>query len=66
MDRRLGISDGAVGSSAQQSATVVDTARDVVRWLAGGLSGLVDEHTAERNAWEPTYADLVRRSSGTQ
>jgi hypothetical protein len=65
MDRRLRIGDDAVGSPAQLSATVVDTARGVVSWLVGGLSGLVDENTAERGAWEATRSDELRRSGRT-
>lgn len=65
MDRRLRISDDAVGSPAQPSATVVDTARGVVSWLVGGLSGLVDEHSAERGAWEATCDDVPGRSGRT-
>ena len=56
---------GGAGLSAQAVVRVVVTARGVVGWLVGGLTGLVDEHTAERNAREATCADLLRRSGGT-
>ena len=70
MSSGLGIGEdvpgaGDSGLSAQAVATVVGTARDVVGWLVGGLTGFRVDGTAERNAWEATCADLQRRSSGT-
>jgi hypothetical protein len=50
--------------SEQAVATAVGTARTVVGWLVGGLTGFTVDSTAERNAWEASCADLQRRSSG--
>ncbi|GAA4997537.1 hypothetical protein [Actinopolymorpha pittospori] len=58
--------DGVCGAglSGQAVASAVGTARVVVAWLVGGLTGFTVDSTAERNAWEATCADLQRRTSG--
>jgi hypothetical protein len=57
-----GVSRAAL--SEQAVASAVGTARIVVGWLVGGLTGCTVDSTAERNAWEATCADLQRRTSG--
>ncbi|GAA5037879.1 hypothetical protein [Actinopolymorpha pittospori] len=57
--------DGVAGTalSEQAVATAAGTARTVMGWLVGGLTGLSLDSTAEHNTWEATCADLQRRTT---
>ncbi|GAA4984514.1 hypothetical protein [Actinopolymorpha pittospori] len=44
-------------------ASAVGTARTLVGWLVGGLTGFTVDGAAQRNAWEATCDDLQRRTS---
>jgi hypothetical protein len=51
--------------SPQAVAAAAGTARMLVGWFVGGLTGFSLDSTAKskRNAWEATCADLQRRTS---
>jgi hypothetical protein len=58
--------EGVAGGrlSEQAVATAVGTARTVVGWLVGGLTGFTVGSTAEPNAWEVACADQQGHSNG--
>lgn len=58
--------DGVAGGvlSEQEVVTAVGTARTVVGWLVGGLTGFTVSSAAECNAWEVARADQKCPSSG--